>query len=102
MKEKNIKKGKGVLYIGTIAACICYIVAGVFGYITFSSGNTFQEYQTIFLEQNILLAPYSLHNDTNDLPIAIYFCLFGIMIVVIFGTPFCILPCKDSIEDLRG
>lgn len=102
MKEKNIKKGKSVLYIGTISACICYILAGVSGYITFSSGNTIEEYKAIFLEQNILMAPYSVHNETNDLPLAIYFCLFGILIVVIFATPFCILPCKDSIEDIRG
>jgi len=102
MKEKNIKKGKSVLYAGTIAACICYILAGVSGYITFSSGNTFEEYKAIFLEQNILMAPYSVHNETNDLPLAIYFCLFGILIVVMFATPFVVLPCKDSIEDLRG
>lgn len=102
MKERNLKKGKSVLYIGTVAACICYIMAGVAGYVTFSSGNTFEEYKAIFLEQNILMAPYTMHNETNDLPLAIYFCLFGILIVVTFATPFTVLPCKDSIEDIRG
>lgn len=40
--------------------------------------------------------------DPGKLPLAIYFCLFGILIVVTFATPFCVLPCKDSIEDIRG
>lgn len=102
MKERNLRKGNRVLYIGTVAACICYILAGISGYITFSSGNTFDEYKAIFLEQNILVAPYTMHNETNDLPMAIYFCLFGILFVVLFATPFCVLPCKDSIEDIRG
>jgi hypothetical protein len=48
------------------------------------------------------MAPYTLHDGSDDLPIAIYFCLFGILIVVIFATPFCVLPCKDSIEDIKG
>ena len=43
-----------------------------------------------------------MHDEENRLPPAIYICLFGIMVVVIFATPFCVLPCKDSIEDLKG
>jgi len=31
-----------------------------------------------------------------------YICLFGILIVVAFASPFCILPMKDSIEEVRG
>ena len=102
MNERNLKKGKSVLYIGTIAAIVCYLVAGIFGYVTFSSGNSVEEYDEIFKKQNILVAPYTLHDGSNRLPTAIYICLFGIMLVVIFATPFCVLPCKDSIEDLKG
>jgi hypothetical protein len=31
--------------------------------------------------------------------VAIYICLFGMMLVVLFATPLTILPCKDSIEE---
>lgn len=40
--------------------------------------------------------------DPGKFPLAIYFCLFGILIVVTSATPFCVLPCKDSIEDIKG
>ena len=50
MTDKNIKKGQKVLTVGTVAACVAYIIAGISGYITFSSCNTFDEYKAIFLE----------------------------------------------------
>ena len=31
-----------------------------------------------------------------------YFCYFGILIVVAFASPYCTLPIKDSIEEVRG
>lgn len=46
------------------------------------------------------MAPYQLPNGKT--PIAIYICLFGILIVVAFASPFCTLPMKDSIEEVRG
>ena len=49
MTNKTLEKGKKVLGVGTIAACIAYIIAGISGYITFSAGETFAEYQAIFL-----------------------------------------------------
>ena len=33
---------------------------------------------------------------------AIYICLFGILLVVAFASPFCVLPMKDSVEEVRG
>ena len=50
---------------------------------------------------NILYAPYHL-KDSNDTPIVIYVSLFGMMVVVMFATPFCVLPTKDSIEEVRN
>jgi hypothetical protein len=35
-------------------------------------------------------------------PIAVYICLFGILVVVAFASPFCVLPMKDSVEEVRG
>ena len=46
------------------------------------------------------MAPYQLSNGKT--PVAIYICLFGILIVVAFASPFCTLPMKDSIEEVRG
>ena len=47
-----------------------------------------------------MAAPY-LTSDGNT-PVAVYICLFGILIVVAFATPFSILPMKDSIEEVRA
>jgi amino acid permease len=103
MTNKHLRKGRKVLYIGTIAACICYVIAGVSGYVAFSAGTTYPEYVTIFSSKNILLAPYSKNRTApGELPVPIFCCLFGILIVVVFATPFCVLPCKDSIEDITG
>ena len=49
---------------------------------------------------NVLTAPYKTPNGNT--PIPIYISLFGMMIVVMFATPFCILPSKDSIEEVRN
>ena len=27
-------------------------------------------------------------------------CLIGLLVVVLFASPFCVLPCKDSVEEL--
>lgn len=43
--------------------------------------------------QNILKADYQ---DSN----LIKSCLIGVLMVVTFAAPFCVLPVKDSIEEL--
>lgn len=45
-------------------------------------------------------APY--YTPDGKTPIAVYICLFGILIVVAFASPFCVLPMKDSVEEVRG
>lgn len=57
-------------------------------------------YESIFAEQNILQAPFSTPDGKT--PAAIYVCLFGILLVVTFASPFCLLPTKDSIEEVLG
>lgn len=47
-----------------------------------------------------MAAPYL--TSAGNTPIAVYICLFGILIVVAFATPFSVLPMKDSIEEVRG
>lgn len=79
-----------VLIIGTGIAIVAYIMAGLFGYVTFS---THPDVDQIMNDQNILKAPY------GGLTI-IKCCLIGLLIVVLFASPFCVLPCKDSVEEL--
>ena len=100
LEGKNLKKGKKVLILGTLMAASLYIVAGIFGYISFTDGSTEEELDKMF-SNNILYAPYHV-KDSNDTPIVIYVSLFGMMVVVMFATPFCVLPTKDSIEEVRN
>lgn len=80
-------------------AAIAYITAGIFGYIAFADGSTEEELDTYFSD-NILSAPYQTSDGKT--PVVIYISLFGMMIVVVFATPFCVLPTKDSIEEVRN
>ena len=52
-----------------------------------------------WFSDNILAAPYKVDGKT---PIPIYISLFGMMVVVTFAAPFCVLPIKDSIEEIRN
>lgn len=80
-------------------AAVAYIVAGIFGYIAFADGTSEEDLDKYFSD-NILSAPYL--TDDGKTPVVIYISLFGMMIVVVFATPFCVLPTKDSIEEVRN
>jgi amino acid permease len=79
-----------VLVIGTGFSSMAYIMCGAFGFITFSMRDNVCQ---IMNEQNILKADYNGN-------VVIKVCLIGVLFVVLFASPFCILPCKDSIEEL--
>ena len=87
--------------IGTVLAAIGYIAAGIFGYVAFAAGETEVELETVFAAGNILQAPYKMP-DSGKTPFVIYISLFGICLVVLFATPFTVLPTKDSIEEIWG
>ena len=90
-----------VLAVGTILAAIGYIFAGMFGYVAFAAGETEVQLEDVFALGNILQAPWHMPG-TTDTPVVIYISLFGICLVVLFATPFSVLPTKDSIEDVSG
>lgn len=96
LKRKNLMNIKKVLGIGTLMASISYILTGVFGYVTFAmhkdqDGNP--DVERIMEAQNILKADYGgIH--------IIKVCLLGVLIIVLFAAPFCVLPAKDSLEEL--
>lgn len=81
-----------VLVLGTSSATVAYCSAGIFGYATFAANPNAS---SIYDAQNILEGPYGQK-------VAIYIALFGIMIVVGFASPFCVLPTKDSFEEVFG
>lgn len=81
---------KKVLLSGTGIASVAYITVGVFGYATFAlSSNVCQ----LMEDQNILKADYGKNA-------VIEICLIGVLFVVMFASPFCVLPVKDSLEEL--
>ena len=98
LEVKSMKSAKQVIFSGTALAAIIYITAGIFGYIAFADGTSVADLET-YLGNNILSAPYKVDGKT---PIPIYIALFGMMIVVVFASPFCVLPTKDSIEEVRN
>jgi len=89
-----------VIVLGTIVAAVSYIMAGIFGYVAFAADPKGEvEIKRIFASSNILQAPYKHDGHT---PIVMFFSLFGMCIVVLFAAPFCVLPTKDSIEEVTG
>ena len=74
----------------TIIASTSYAMAGFFGYATFA---LYPDVDTIMNEENILEAPY----NKNGWIIASQFLL---LIGVILASPLCLMPVKDTIEEL--
>lgn len=71
-------------------ASVCYMLVGMFGYATFAMRPDIVD----LMDRNNIL-----QNDYNGIYI-IKLCLLGMLMVVFFATPFCVLPNKDSIEEL--
>ena len=104
LENKSRGNATVILLCGTILAAVAYISAGIFGYVAFADGPADNPYTKKQLEDffsdNALAAPY--HNSKGNTPIPIFIALFGMMVVVTFAVPFCVLPMKDSIEEVRG
>ena len=81
---------KSVLITGNTIVIICYILVGFFGYATFVN---YANVDNIMLTANILEGPYM-----NSYWIIL--CQFMLLVGVILSTPLCVLPCKDTIEEL--
>lgn len=90
LTDKSMKKMSIVLFVGTTLATIIYLLVGFFGYATFIKNDGLKKLMEE--DQNILMGPYHL-------PI-MKVCQFGILVIVLFASPFSILPSKDSLEEL--
>lgn len=94
LSEKNIKNMNTVLGLGTAITAVIYIVVGIFGWVTFTKNEFYTE---IMEKQNILIADEYNGYGNNKVMKA---CGFLILFVVLFASPFCVLPSKDSVEEL--
>lgn len=74
----------------TVIAVTSYILAGYFGYATFATNPDVVEIMEL---ENILEAPY---NNDGWILAAQLFLLAG----VILASPLCLMPVKDTIEEL--
>lgn len=90
LKAKNMGNISTVLSLGTVMASVAYVLTGMFGYVTFAKRLNVDQIMNV---QNILKADYGGF-------IIIKLCLFGVLIIVTFAAPFCVLPSKDSLEEL--
>ena len=99
LENPNLRNIKAVLIVGTIVACLAYIAAGMFGFMSFTANISDVDYQKTFNDV-ILFGDYA--DSDGKTPLVIYISLFGMCFVVTFAAPFCILPTKDSIEEVRG
>lgn len=89
MKNKSLTRMKWVIAVGTTITSFCYILVGMFGYMTFDLYSGLAEaYKD---NKNILNFPYP-----KDF--IIQACQLSMLFIVLFASPFCVLPVKDSIE----
>jgi amino acid permease len=89
LEKKDLKHMWKVMRNGTIGATIAYMMAGIFGYVTFADNFNVK---ALMDQQNILKCYPDITPN--------YISLFGILTVVVFATPLTILPCKDTLEEL--
>lgn len=89
LEKKDLTHMWKVMRNGTVGATVVYVMAGIFGYVTFASNPNVKE---LMDKQNILKCYPDITPN--------YISLFGILTVVVFATPLTILPCKDTLEEL--
>ena len=80
--------GKVLLY-GSAIAVVLYCMIGIFGYATFLAPPISDE----LMSKNILSADYKSNK-------AMLIANFTLLFSVIAAAPLCVLPCKDTIEEL--
>lgn len=89
LTTRNYKTMSRVVYLGTFLAVVCYCMIGIFGYLSFDKNP-----EVDLKDKNILLAPY-----INNIPILAG--NFAVLFAVITAAPLVVLPCKDSVEEMR-
>ena len=86
LERRNQKQMSKVLLTGSSSAIVLYTLVGLFGYLTFVAVPD-------SVTSNILEAPYQ-HN------LAISIGNFALFFAVLTAAPLCVLPAKDTVEEL--
>lgn len=89
LEARNEKRMSKVVTVGTSVAVLFYIMVGVSGYATFLAPPISKE----LCSKNILQADYKQNT-------AIQIGNFTLLFSVITAAPICVLPSKDTIEEL--
>lgn len=86
--RNSVQMGK-VLTYGSAVAVLFYILVGIFGYATFA-----KDLGQLCTDKNILMAA----GYQNSIPLEIG--NFSLLFAIISAAPLCVLPSKDTIEEL--
>ena len=89
LEKRNSKQMGKVLLSGSAIAVILYCMIGIFGYASFPVAPMIDELKS----KNILAANYQGNK-------AMLVANFTLLFSVIAAAPLCVLPCKDTIEEL--
>jgi amino acid permease len=90
LNQKTLPEISSILSKASLIAIAVFLLSGFFGYATFAGYNNQSQLMNL---QNILKAPY----EGN---IWIMLAQFLLLTGIILATPLCILPCKDTVEEL--
>ena len=90
LRQKSTTNMMKVVLYATTIACTCYVMAGYFGYATFS---LYPDVKQIMEQENIFLADY---RNNGWMLAAKILLLAG----VILASPLCVLPSKDTVEEV--
>jgi amino acid permease len=89
LERRNSKQMGKVINAGSSMAVVFYVMVGIFGYATFlAPPDSFE-----LCAKNILQADYKNNK-------AIQIGNFALLFSVMTAAPICVLPCKDTIEEL--
>ena len=95
LEARNSKQMSKVLIFGTVGAVVLYIIVGVWGYVTFTTGDDPSATAAAALsDKNILSAPY----PNSVVPILIG--NFALFFAIATAAPLIILPAKDTVEEI--
>lgn len=90
LNNKSVQKMDKILLLGTLLASVAYILCGIFGYVTFANHA---DVEALMGKQNIL----ECYKGGMTI---VKVCQVGVLLMVLFASPFCVLPAKDSFEQL--
>ena len=93
LERRNAKQMAKVISAGSSVAVLFYIMVGIFGYACFASTKDGVNQLFNLCAKNILQADFNGN-------VAIQIGNFALLFSVMAAAPLCVLPSKDTIEEL--